>query len=250
LDDGIATMRQPPELPEVFKEKNYVREHSNESPLIRLLRAAVLLGTMILIPGVAVCWNLLPKQRHGSENVIEAPPTDDPVTGEQETSDDDDSSSSLSQPPVLQAAPIRMECEPTLESNPATGPVPLPLSPTPDGPIKTMSWEEESRTMTVSVPLTLEEPNTSSMPVMPTIIPVSGVAPQRSFPLLESELHTLGATRYRLEKWGSRGELFRFSCYVASSEPYHYQKLFQEIDSDEIRVMERVIDDIKSWRKR
>jgi hypothetical protein len=72
---------------------------------------------------------------------------------------------------------------------------------------------------------------------------------RQNFPMLESRLKQLGAKYYRLEKWGNRGELFRFSCYVAPPGPYQYQKYFQAIDSDELRVMECVIEDIKRWKK-
>jgi len=235
----MATMRRPLESLGYFKEESYLREHLNESPLICHLRAAVLLGAMILIPGVAVCWNLLPKQHYESESLTEVLSVDEPVPEESEEFDDDDSLSSLPQPPVLQAAPIWMEHEPVPELNSMAENHPFPS--TSDGPIKAVSWEMESQANVISPPSSFDEPST---PIVSGI----GAAPQRSFPLLESELQALGVSRHRLEKWGSRGELFRFSCYVASPEPYSYQKMFQEIDFDEIRVVERVIADIKSWK--
>ncbi|MGL4593575.1 MAG: hypothetical protein ACRCUY_02460 [Thermoguttaceae bacterium] len=71
----------------------------------------------------------------------------------------------------------------------------------------------------------------------------------RNFQLLEQELKQFGAKYYRLEKWGSRGELFRFSCYVSGTDSHRFQKHFQAIDSDELQVMERVLLDIRTWRQ-
>ncbi|MDR2763072.1 MAG: hypothetical protein LBB88_10745 [Planctomycetaceae bacterium] len=81
---------------------------------------------------------------------------------------------------------------------------------------------------------------------------------QRNFSDIEKELQQLGATYYWLEKWGDQGELFRFRCYVnphgnsvvADNQPNSnkYQKYFQHIDNDQIRVMEHVIDEIKKWK--
>ena len=227
-------------FPGYFKEESYLREYLTESPLVRFLRAAVLLGAMISIPGVAVCWNLLPKQHSEPESLAEVLPADEPVTEESEAFDDDDSLPSLP-PPVLQATPIWMEHGPVPELNPATENDSLSLFSTSGGSAGVINQEMESQARAVPLPSSFDALNTST---------VSGaaVAPQRSFPLLESELQALGASRYRLEKWGNRSELFRFSCYVVSPEPYNYQKMFQEIDSDEIRVVERVIADIKSWK--
>ncbi|MDR1923043.1 MAG: hypothetical protein LBQ66_01615 [Planctomycetaceae bacterium] len=80
---------------------------------------------------------------------------------------------------------------------------------------------------------------------------------QRDFAEMEKELKQLGATYYRLEKWGNHGELFRFCCSVNPTEipnnnnnqKYNYQKYFQHIDNDEIRVMEHVITEIKKWKE-
>jgi len=65
---------------------------------------------------------------------------------------------------------------------------------------------------------------------------------------LEKELNVLGAKYYRLEKWGQQGDLYRFSCYVSPNPEVAYQKYFQAIDSDEIRVMQRVVNEIKQWK--
>ena len=218
-----------------------MREHHAESPFVRLLRAAILLGALILIPGVAVCWNLLPKQHRETAIFAKTIPADEPLFEEPE-SFDDNGLSALPEPPVLQALN-----EPTLELNPIADTYPFPVASAASNPIRAMSWDAENETQTVPIPSALESPNTVPLPT-PSTTPGHGIAPQRSFPMLEAELQALGVKYYRLEKWGNRGELFRFSCHVASTGQYSFLKLFQEIDSDEIRVMERVIADIKDWQ--
>ena len=214
---------------------------------MRLLRAGVLLGAMVFIPGVAVFWNLLPKPFSSASFAESFQTVSEPETTEEYVLDNAEEMVER-EPPILQAAPFRTEHEHP-EWNPMLDAARMPLSSAELAPIKAMNWEAESETKTILIPTVLEE--SDGPPISPPLstVPSPGIAPQRSFPILEDELQALGATRYRLEKWGNRGELFRFSCYVTSTEPYNFQKLFQEIDSDEIRAMERVITKIKVWRK-
>ena len=80
----------------------------------------------------------------------------------------------------------------------------------------------------------------------------SGERPQTNeipnFESLELQLKALGTKYYQLQKWGNQGELFRFSCYVTSSEPYQYEKYFQAIGDDGIAAMQAVIADIEKWK--
>jgi negative regulator of sigma E activity len=70
----------------------------------------------------------------------------------------------------------------------------------------------------------------------------------QNFELMEQHMKALGATYYRLEKWGNRGELFRFSCFVTPLEPHSYEKHFQAIGADAVTVMRSVITDIEAWK--
>ena len=229
-----------------FMEESLLQELPTESPLVRLLRAGVLLGAMILIPGVAVCWNLLPKPQYETESVAVLLPENEPISTEPELLVAHNPEASLTEPPILYAAPFPVEQELLQTLNPLADVGVPPLSAVSVGPIRAMNWETDSQTQAISIPSSL--PNTSIVSAHSPLTEASGVS-QRSFPLLDSELQALGVKYYRLEKWGSRGELFRFSCYVASAAPYGFQKFFQEIDSDEIRAIERVISDIKAWRR-
>ena len=73
-------------------------------------------------------------------------------------------------------------------------------------------------------------------------------APQQDFALLRQRVNALGATYYKLEEWGSRGELFRFSCRVASSGQFSFEKPFEAVGSDPIVVIQSVIADIERWK--
>ena len=191
---------------------------------------------MILIPGVAVCWNLLPKSRQelpsfaagmsAEESAMTAEPEDMPEL----------LPSIPMEPPVVQALPPRTES--------GIGSFPMTLAS--PNVIKAMNWTEENEAQTIPIPTVVAA--TAVVPAIPT---ASGadLSPQQHFPRLASELQSLGVTYSRLEKWGDRGELYRFRCYVAVEEPYRCHKYFQDIDRDEIRVMERVIAQIKAWRK-
>ena len=223
-----------------------LKEIPQESALIRMARAGILLGTLILIPGVAVCWNLLPKS-------YEMAP---PFAAEFEIEEQATEPESVESEKVLEPAPPPPASPSIIRA--------LPLRPEPsiDMPAAAM---DSPQFRECSIPSTSGEwPGREQCGVTTPTIPRQNSLPQgeetekpvcrhsslqRCFLRLESELQTLGATYYRLEKWGNSGELFRLSCYVAAVEPCTYQKHFQAIDHDEIRVMERVIAEIKTWRK-
>jgi hypothetical protein len=107
---------------------------------------------------------------------------------------------------------------------PATPALPLPVpSASFDTPIQQVAWEH------------------------PATAPPQVTQPQ-DFESLERHLKALGAKYYRLEKWGNRGELFRFACLVAPAESYSYEKHFQAIGTDPVTVMQSVIADIETWK--
>ena len=221
----------------ISRRNKLLRETSQESPLIRLLRAGVLLGTLIMIPGVAVCWNLLPKPHYASPSAVA-----EAVTEVREPEDTDAFFPPIyTEPPLIQAPPLRPA--PLIEQNPTTAP--FPSTAAAPNVIKAMNWPDEAESTTIPIPSVIRETASAAVPA----VPVAEPSPQQSFPRLEIELQSLGVKYYRLEKWGSRSELFRCCCYVTATEPYSYQKCFQAIDRDEIRAMEQVITKIKAWQR-
>jgi hypothetical protein len=172
----------------------------SESPIIHFIRSVTLLATLIVVPGIAIFWNHLPKRvLHKSESKREKPETEN----SQFFKDSKDSDESLVA--VSAFAPL------------------APIEPT----------------------FLLPAPKVTSEPVMQQ---VSWEPSQQEFESLELRLKALGATYYRLEKWGNRGELFRFSCFVTPLESHSYEKYFQAIDADAVTVMRSVIADIETWK--
>ena len=235
-----------------------MREISQESALVRFLRAGVLLGTMVLVPGAAVCWNLLPKPQYALPVFVSETLAESPTILESEEDPRANPVPPISlEPPIVQALPLQAELDgesfparlqPTAGLNPAVSATPLPLTTAASDTIKSMSWSNRDETRTISIPTVVAESPAPISQAIP-VVAEADLSPQQHFPLLEAELQSLGVKYYRLQKWGARGELVRVSCYVAVAETYNCQKYFQDIDRDEIRVMERVIAQIKAWRR-
>ncbi|MDR0610761.1 MAG: hypothetical protein LBG58_11670 [Planctomycetaceae bacterium] len=255
-------------------------ELQSELTFIRFLRAGILLAALIVVPATAVCWNMIPKDFLGEDQynpptsphdqAIYIPPTlekSENLHADNESDTELPTTSSLSFPP----SPVFFQ-EPYQEpykSKPRQSPnrqsnsyesKPQAMIPEQNASIKTMGGTDE-RTWEQPIPNSFHINNKSAIVLAAESSErirrvnysvdhrTTAAGLQQSFPVLENQLKQLGAKYYRLEKWGSRGELFRFSCYVSSSEPYQYQKYFQAIDSDELRVMESVIEEIKRWKK-
>ncbi|MCL2006149.1 MAG: hypothetical protein FWG73_08305 [Planctomycetaceae bacterium] len=160
-----------------------------ESPFIHVVRSVILLGMLIVVPGIAVFWNHLPKN------------------------------------PVYKAEPSSVP-SPSMPSEaiyPALSAIPIPSTVQPAVP---QAIQHIAREHTPSAP--------------------ASAAPD--FAALEYRLKSLGATYYQLEKWGDRGELFRFVCLVAPSGAYGYEKHFQSIGTDAMALIQSVIADIEAWK--
>lgn len=249
-------------------------EIRQESSLVHFFRATVLVIALVAVPGTAVCWNLLPKDifhrekdldKSSSKNHVELS-----VLKNDEGYDFADNLVSFVEnwesPP---ASPSELFSHDLLQSEKSDSVILPPLKKQPShdlGMIKTMSHIDsgERSVHSISTDFTFSE----SAAIDPAIwmrandqkliesetpdfsVIKSQLTQQYGFPDLEKELKILGAKYYRLEKWGSRGDLFRFSCYVSPSTTYQYQKYFQAIDSDELSVMRRVVEDIKHWKEK
>lgn len=264
-------------------------EIRQESSLVHFLRAVVLIAALVAVPGTAVCWNLIPKDvfqdvfrkekswddsnspDHLGSSAIE-------TSGENGPTDPLDHKISNTPSPLehaeqASASPSELFSHDLLLSERSSSDVLPSLKQLPDhdnGGIKTMSHAGDDQTTVQTIPadFSLAETGTvdpavwnqsNNLQLVETNASVSYPGEQAiqspspngdGFPALEKELKSLGAKYYRLEKWGSRGDLFRFSCYVTPAASYQYQKYFQAIDSDELRVMRRVVEDIKLWKER
>ena len=189
---------------------------ASESPFIHFVRSITLLAILVAVPGIAIFWNHLPKDpMHPLGQKAMTPKTE-----EMQFSHRDSGESAM---PVAVYAPESVY--PSLQE---TFPAPAISPPTPKV--------------------------ASEVPIQQTIQqaawePARTAASPQDFESLELRLKALGATYYRLEKWGNRGELFRFSCFVTPSEPYAYEKHFQAIGADAVTTMLSVIAEIETWKK-
>lgn len=67
------------------------------------------------------------------------------------------------------------------------------------------------------------------------------------FVQIQQRLQELGATYYRLETWGKR-QLFRFHCRMSIRADSPYTRHFEATDTDPLKAMQRVLDQIETWR--
>ena len=68
------------------------------------------------------------------------------------------------------------------------------------------------------------------------------------FSSIERRLRQYGATYYLLEAWGSEGQLYRFHCKMAMANNPSYTRHFEATDSDALRAMDHVVEQIEAWR--
>ena len=198
----------------------------SESPIITFIRGITLLAVLIALPGIAICWNHLPKDLWSESTPSSAPPKVEKTHYFQTQYFQQDfiestrsisafapeaTYSALPDLPVLSEMPVASAAV----QNP---PIQSHWTP-PNMAIQQVSWEQHPPT-----------------------------ASSRDFESLGLRLEALGATYYKVEKWGNRGELFRVSCFVALSENHSHTKHFQAIGSDVVTVMQTVIADIERWR--
>ena len=84
--------------------------------------------------------------------------------------------------------------------------------------------------------------------------PVSPPAATTPKPAADPFLHTqqrlqqLGATYYLLESWGGQQQLYRFYCKMAVGGNPNYTRYFEAIESDPLRAMSQVLGQVESWR--
>jgi hypothetical protein len=107
-------------------------------------------------------------------------------------------------------------------------------------------------------------PGRSASPLSPlppggvTLVPVdrsanpAPEAPARTgneqFTYVQDRLRQMGATYYLLESWGDQKQEYRFYCRMAIGGNSQYTRSFWAIDNDPLRAMNQVLDQVESWR--
>ena len=74
------------------------------------------------------------------------------------------------------------------------------------------------------------------------------VAPPDRFTLMERRLREFGATYYLLETWGNESEYYRFHCKMAIANNPAHTRTFEATDTDPLRAMGRVVEQVEAWR--
>ncbi|MDR2170515.1 MAG: hypothetical protein LBP59_10270 [Planctomycetaceae bacterium] len=247
--------------------------------MFQIIRSGVLLSVLIFLPLMAVFWNMIPKdifQNNKKTNSVAQIPRNNltiPESAEQITSTKQQSKNNfnnnkepesvwLTSSIPLNADPLRsnsLSADSKFDQNNLNGSSSNQYSTMP--PLNHSPRESDlvnftPMTALATNPATQSSSNSTAADVNRNNILTGG---QRDFSEIVRELQQLGATYYCLEKWGNQGELFRFRCYVnpngaaaidnnQQNNNNKYQKFFQHIDNDQIRVMEHVINEIKKWK--
>ncbi|GHT20674.1 hypothetical protein FACS189419_00180 [Planctomycetales bacterium] len=187
------------------------------------LRSFVLLALLISIPGIAVGWNVFVKKQVAHQSTYSAA---EAAVGQPAVKEHEQSSVELPPPPQYQNEPEKYP-ELTRTKMPSSErlyppPLQLPREKQADFPLRQVAYNAEN-----------PAPKKT----------------QQDFKSLEEHLKSLGAVSYKLEKWGSRGSQFRFSCLVALAGNLSPEKKFQAIGDDEIAVMQTVLSEIERWEE-
>jgi hypothetical protein len=68
------------------------------------------------------------------------------------------------------------------------------------------------------------------------------------FTAIQRHLRRLGATYYRLETCGDRGDLYRFQCRIAAAEGPGSVRDFEAVDPEAVQAMAKVLWQVQTWR--
>ena len=202
----------------------------SESPIITFVRGFTLLAILLVFPGIAVYWNHLPKNRWSESEPRSAVPEMETFSRKlpRQSAFSDSVFSPESVLPVLSPPAVQVAAVSDAAAVPK-----LQIAPVQEAITQQVSWEQ---------------PRTESPPMAQPHTAQQQTAQPQDFESLKRHLDALGATSYSLVKWGNRGELFRFSCLVASSGPHAYEKHFQAIGANEMIVLQTVITEIERWK--
>ncbi|MBN2473946.1 MAG: hypothetical protein JXB62_05030 [Pirellulales bacterium] len=98
-----------------------------------------------------------------------------------------------------------------------------------------------------------ERPNGQSL--SPTAGPAAPARPTPGSPqtadgfaYVQDRLRQLGATAYSLEFWGSRQQLYRFSCKMAVGQNPGCVRYFEATDTDHLKAMTEVLREVEAWQ--
>lgn len=254
-----------------------------QSGPIVLVRAAVMLACMIVVPLVAIFWKHWPEAidlaRDGKWSDLaemgirivtqsgpqpstahassqEAPSFDAATAASPQplAASDPTSAILLNPPPATAAAAPQM-----LPTAGDAGGSMAPVGGTPSTVVAPVAYSEplHGAAPPPAIGVPIPEPVASAEPVpahlaqaapLPSPGPSSQATPPNPFREMEQRLRTLGATYYLLEAWGNAGNLYRFHVKMALAGNPSYNRHFEATDADPIMAMRHVLSEVEAWR--
>ena len=78
--------------------------------------------------------------------------------------------------------------------------------------------------------------------------PPEHLSSDQQFQHVLDRLKKLGATYYWLEAWGDQEHEYRFFCRMAVGGNPHVTRPFYSVDSDPVKAMNQVLQQVKNWQ--
>ena len=69
-----------------------------------------------------------------------------------------------------------------------------------------------------------------------------------TFLMIQERLRDMGAVSYRLETWGSRGQLYRFECEMSVNGSTTLKRHFEATASHPLLAMHKVLEEAERWQ--
>ena len=110
------------------------------------------------------------------------------------------------------------------------------------------AYESPLKASSGNAPIGPPDHRPGALPTGPSDPATQAPATGDPFARIQDRLRQFGATQYRLEFWGSRQQLYRFSCWMAVGGNPGYTRHFEATDSDHLRAMARVLQQVEAWR--
>jgi hypothetical protein len=260
---------------------------AEQSSIVVMFRALVMLVCLIAIPLAALFGSSLPEAIHalreGRWPVLSITVPSQPPSTEKKTSEPNGFQPS---PPVVpMPSPVAVAAEPqkpgadvlaVAPANPfaSSQAVLGPAGEMPSSAVVPAKYEALASAVTpampASPPAATADPRKedASRPVAssglqegPAVAKKGGESPalggqtpapsaQRSdsFSYVQDRLRQLGATYFLLETMGGQQQLYRFYCRIAVGGNANYTRYFEATDADPLRAMTQVVEQVESWR--
>jgi hypothetical protein len=214
-----------------------------ESSTVIAFRAMVMLACLIVVPLAAIFGSQFP-------DVVKTMLVDK-IWPHGEKSTAGESLSHAAAPPFSASPAPAWHNDPPAGGN-APGLVPpggRPMSGPPSAVEPTAAWGASDNAVRHAMHEVPGSPPRSDNFAPPGAMPAGTSASQTDrFTWMERRLREYGATYYLLETWAGGGERYRFFCQMALANNPSHTRNFEATDSDPLRAMGRVVEQVEAWR--